>query len=396
MENTSMEALETAQAAPKAKKRRALPVFLAVLLIVSILVNAAAVGFLTWRNNRAFGKLDGIETQLRALAEQKEKTLDNGDIAAEDDVVIADMYTIRSTTQISDAYLSGDTSQLSDRDKQTLDLAKSVLAATVTDGMSDYEKEKAVYLWLTTKLHNNTGLLTVIPTTDGGEDNPYGVLRNHSAVCVGYATTFRLLMQMQGIECKVVHSSDRIHSWDLVRLDGDWYHVDCYMDSDSGCYANFNMNDTLAANGHEWNTEFFPAAQGIRYSPAMMNLSTVKDIYAIPAFVKDMIDEREGVAGLRFEQKFDQSTEAAAALLVDRLSDALWNSEYSFNTVNFNWTLDENGDYVLCIFVPQDTQQYDGEIDEETEEKINEAISDAFGDIYYDDPGPVYYGGAVG
>ena len=395
MENTTMEALETAQAAPKAKKHSSLPAFLAVLLIVSILANVAAVGFLTWRTNRAFGKLDGLETQLRALAEQKEQILDNGDIAAEDDVVIADEYMIRSTTQISDAYLSGDTSQLSDRDKQTLDLAKSVLASTVTDGMSDYEKEKAVYLWLTTKLHNNTGLLTVIPTTDGGEDNPYGVLRNHSAVCVGYATTFRLLMQMQGIECKVIHSSDRIHSWDLVRLDGDWYHVDCYMDADSGSMANFNMNDTLAANSHEWNTEFFPAAQGIRYSPAMMNLSTVKDIYEIPAFVKNMVTEREGVAGLRFEQKIDRNTETAAAALVDRLRDTLWNSEYSFNTVDFNWTLDENGDYVLCIFVPQETEQYEGEIDEETEQKINDAIEEAFGNVSYDEP--VYdWEGAVG
>ena len=79
---------------------------------------------------------------------------------------------------------------------------------------------------------------------------------------------------------------------------------------------------------------------------------------------------------------------------MDRLRDTLWNSEYSFNTVDFNWTLDENGDYVLCVFVPQETQQYDGEIDEETEEKINEAISEAFGDVVYDDP--IYDEGAVG
>ena len=336
--------------------------------------------------NRAFS--EQMEAMRKSFEEQQELHLDNGDIAAEDDVVIADEYVIRSTKQISDAYLSGDTSQLSDRDKQTLDLAKSVLDAVITDGMSDYEKEQAVYLWLTTRLHNNTGLLTVIPTTDGGEDNPYGVLRNHSAVCVGYATTFRLLMQMQNIECKVIHSSDRIHSWDLVRLDGDWYHVDCYMDSDNGSMANFNMNDTLAVNnGHEWNTEFFPAAQGLKYSPAMMNMSTVKDIYAVPAFVKDMIENKIGVAGLRFEKKIDQSNEAAASMLVDRLEQTLWNTEYSFNTLQFTWALDQSGDYVLCIFAPLAQESpYDEDVDEETQEKINDAISDAFGDVSYEDP----------
>ena len=55
-----------------------------------------------------------------------------------------------------------------------------------------------------------------------------GVLKYHNAVCVGYATTFRMFMQMMGIECKVEHNTEKFHSWDVVKIDGDWYITDIY------------------------------------------------------------------------------------------------------------------------------------------------------------------------
>lgn len=46
----------------------------------------------------------------------------------------------------------------------------------ITDSMSDFEKEKAVYDWMTKKLQQDSGALTVIPSTQEDCDNPYGVL----------------------------------------------------------------------------------------------------------------------------------------------------------------------------------------------------------------------------
>ena len=62
------------------------------------------------------------------------------DPAQEDDVVIAQNYTIKSTTHISDAYKSGDTSQLDDRDKETLAMAKDVLKEIIKDDMTQLQK----------------------------------------------------------------------------------------------------------------------------------------------------------------------------------------------------------------------------------------------------------------
>ena len=186
----------------------------------------------------------------------------DGDVAQENDVTICDQYVIKDTTAISDAYKSGSTSGLSDKEKETLDLAKNVLDDIITDGMNDYEKELAVYDWMTKNLTFDSGSLLVVPESGSDCDNPYGVLKHHDAVCVGYATTFRLFMQMMDIECMVVHNSDLSHSWDLVKLDGHCYHTDIYSDEGTGNYMSFNVNDSIWSQRQEWNKDFFPAADG--------------------------------------------------------------------------------------------------------------------------------------
>ncbi len=338
-----------------------------ILLAVCILASMCSVGFITYKANRVLAALEGEYGEVE-------------DVNAEDDVVIADEYKIVSTTQISDAYLSGDASALSDRDKETLDMAKEVLDKIIEDGMNDYEKEKAVYLFLTKNLKNDTGLLTVIPTTGEDADNPHGVLKNREAVCVGYATTFRLFMQMLGIECKVIHSSDRIHSWDLVKLDDEWYHVDCYNDSDSGNFQNFNMNDTVAMQSHEWTTEFFPEATGEKYSPAMQNRKELKDIYAIPACVRSMIEDRKAVASFTFKDKIDEETEQAAGMLVSSVQETIGSMEEYQCYPEMIWTQDDNGEYVLQVYINYYDEEEDvWDVDIDTLEKIENAVEAAFG-----------------
>ena len=70
----------------------------------------------------------------------------------EDDVTIMGDYVIRSTLPISDAYKSGDDSKLDSKEKETLEMASAVLDEIVTEDMTDYEKELAVYEWMTHEL----------------------------------------------------------------------------------------------------------------------------------------------------------------------------------------------------------------------------------------------------
>ena len=58
----------------------------------------------------------------------------------------------------------------------------------------------------------------------------YGVLVDRDAVCQGYALAYKLILNKLGINCITVTSTDMHHMWNLVQLDGKWYHVDVTWD----------------------------------------------------------------------------------------------------------------------------------------------------------------------
>ena len=356
------------------KKERRLIMFNKVVSIILVCLVSVSV---------AFGAVNYFsQKQIKADVDKLgEYYGEPEDVAREDDVKIAGEYEIKSTKQISDAYISGDTSALSDRDKETLDMAKAVLEEIIEDGASDYDKELAVYKYLTTEMKFDSGLLTVIPETDEDSDNPYGVLKNHTAVCVGYATTFRLLMQMMGIECMVVHNTDLTHSWDLVKLDGDWYHTDCYSDSETGSMINFNMNDSRCIVNHMWNRDFFPAANGTEYDPAAMNCETIEDIFAIPEFVSKKVEENESsLFSCTFKKEITHDDEKTAKYIVETVLNTLNNSSEDESYSNV-WMTDKDGNYLLCISREhyEFYEDYD-DIPEDVLEKANDAIAEYFPD----------------
>lgn len=307
------------------------------------------------------------------------------DVAQENDVTIGGEYVIKATTQISDAYKSGNTSNLSDKDKETLGMAKSVLDEIITDGMSDYEKELAVYKWMTTNIGFDSGSMTVVPDDDSKPvDNPNGVLKNHEAVCVGYATTFRLFMQMLGIDCMVVHDSYLSHSWDLVKLDGQWYHTDIYSDagSSTGNFSHFNLNDEMM-NSQEWNTDFFPAADGYEYNYAYMNRTQCKDVYTIPEQMRAALDARQGVVSLDFGKDVSDDVYNLADTIMNSVENTVVsNAGYG---VSFSWSwLEAGDDNVFCVYINYEKTEdpdVDPGVTDEIQQKIDDAVNKAFGDM---------------
>src|SRR5574344_1537482 len=78
---------------------------------------------------------------------EKQKKEDEEQAAKENDtenVLIGGQYQIASTKHISDAYISGDSSQLSDEDKKTLEVASAILDEIIEEGMNSFEKEEAI------------------------------------------------------------------------------------------------------------------------------------------------------------------------------------------------------------------------------------------------------------
>ena len=308
----------------------------------------------------------------------------------ENNVRIGGAYVIRSTKQISDAYISGDSSALSDADKETLQLASDLTKEIITAGMSDYEKEKAVYDWMCANLTFDDGMMTVISTAGREVDQPHGVLQTHKAVCVGFATTFRLLMQMQGIECKVVHDSYRGHSWDCAKIGDHWYYTDIYSDIGTGDYSHFNLTNGLFSADHEWDQEFFPVADSLEYNPAYIDRVKVDDVYGTAQALRDAMDENKGALCVEYGAKtLTDDEKAVVNCTLQAIQEHFtWGEDYSglSQPNQFSvFTDPDTGKDMLFVNFYNDREEPElpTDISDEAADKADDALQEAFGDIAY-------------
>lgn len=211
------------------------------------------------------------------------------------------MHPIFDDTAILEAHQTGDTSALSEQDAKTLKMALDVIRELdITDEMSDYEKEKAIYDWQVAYVRYDQANLAAIPPDINLEDynyHPYGVLTYHQAICVGNATTFDLMMGLLGIESYVIHSTEQgEHAWNLVKIEDGWYHVDVTFDNSSTGepdYTFFNVPDAVKQNGgYPWDAAAFPKADATKYCYAVQNCTELADLYAFPAHFNETYRER--------------------------------------------------------------------------------------------------------
>lgn len=175
------------------------------------------------------------------------------------------------------AWKSGDDSSLSKVNRSILDAAKAVLESEIDDSMSDYEKELAIHDYITGWSSFDYGVFgrSAADGFSDGSDTPYGVLIDRSAMCHGYSATFQLFMDMLDIECLTVFgipgSNGVEHSWNMVKLDGEWYCVDCAWDDPIGGSAGhtyFNVTSDYLRGGsiHRWDETSVPEATGTAYA----------------------------------------------------------------------------------------------------------------------------------
>lgn len=350
-----------------------LALVVSVLLVVVLLAGAAGNIVL---NSRIYDKVEKLEEQ------EKERNKVEDDVVEDvESVTIGGTYEIKSTKAISDAYISKDTSKLTnEEDKKTLELASDILKEIIKDGMTDYEKEVAVYEWIIKNVKFSDTATVALPGTQGRQDCPYGVLQSKNAVCVGFATTFRLFMQMLGIECKIVHDIELSHSWDLVKLDGEWYHVDCTFDAGSPgtYYKSLNVGDAAFRSGHSWDASIYPAATGTKYNYVVQNAKKeLKDIYKMPKQIQKCLNGKKN----RLFYKIDKniSTDLLSEMINSiqmRLAEAYLECQV--------YEIDENY-FALGIFVNSYQEgEVNANISEEDREKIEKAVTDVFGEVNID------------
>ena len=169
-----------------------------------------------------------------------------------------------------------DPSGLSEYDRAIYDSAKSLLSGLYSqDSASDLEKETSVFKWMVHQINYDWTHQDVMAETPRESFTPYGGLVNRTAVCLGYATTFQLLMDLAGVECITVvgasEHSQEDHAWNMVRLNGSWYCVDVTWDANLREYSGMSRSEYLwqyfnvtseymALNSHQWDYVNTPEA----------------------------------------------------------------------------------------------------------------------------------------
>jgi transglutaminase/protease-like cytokinesis protein 3 len=94
----------------------------------------------------------------------------------------------------------------------------------------------------------------------------YGALLRGQAVCNGYAEAMELLLLCSGFDTymAVGNTQDGSHAWNIVNIDGEWYHVDTTYDDpvpdmgDQALHVYLNVNDAIMEQSHSWNKSAYP------------------------------------------------------------------------------------------------------------------------------------------
>lgn len=154
------------------------------------------------------------------------------------------------------------------------DKAEYIISQFIMGDMSDYDKCVAIHDYMTENIHYNFSAMSVSFVHDAFTVE--GALLKHQAVCNGISKAVTLLLNKLSIPCTTVQGRSAIgendldHSWNLVKLGDDYYHIDVTWDLQevnrfsSRSHMYMNLDDESMLNNHSWDIEAYPTCDAIK------------------------------------------------------------------------------------------------------------------------------------
>ena len=102
--------------------------------------------------------------------------------------------------------------------------------------------------------------VTYDTTYNDNQNNIYGSIYLNSSMCEGYAAAFAYITTRLGLTTYVITSTEIGHAWNLVYLDGYYYHIDCTWDDPTISNPNLISNPL---SGYARNSNFLCSDQEI-------------------------------------------------------------------------------------------------------------------------------------
>ena len=155
-----------------------------------------------------------------------------------------------------------------------MDTALKAVLKKAPKGSSEFERE----------LYLHDQLISLVEYHDEAEDHSseypmafsaYGALVDGKAVCEGYSRAMQLLSNCLGLQCALVTgvSQEIAHMWNLIRIEGDWYHLDLTWDdaASMSIYQYFNLTDEQISVNHTMDP-LIPADGDSQWDRSLYNL----------------------------------------------------------------------------------------------------------------------------
>ena len=133
---------------------------------------------------------------------------------------------------------------------------------------------------------------------------------NEKASSEGFALAYKMLCDRSELECKIVSGrhEDKVYFWNIVKLDGNYYHVDPAGYSDGDLYYTFLRADEDMSGKYWWDTEKYPKCEGyLNYYSIVGYPSESEDS---PDEPEDSPDEEVEDVPQEVEPEIDNNTEA--------------------------------------------------------------------------------------
>lgn len=133
---------------------------------------------------------------------------------------------------------------------------------------TDFEKVKSINDYIVSNTTYGT-------KTKASPHSAYALLTEGQAVCQGYALIAYKMLEQAGFDVKYVVGNvngNEAHAWNLVKVDGKWYHLDTTWNDPlpnrfgASSYDYFLVTDAQLKKDHKWIASDYPAATSTKYS----------------------------------------------------------------------------------------------------------------------------------
>lgn len=154
--------------------------------------------------------------------------------------------------------------ETTDQSSQVKSKVDEILSEIITPDMTDVQKEKAINDYICKNVAYDTTL-----TIHSAYSALFG---NGKTVCSGYALLAYRMLTEAGLEARIItgEGDGQAHAWNLVKIDGNWYHLDVTWNDPIPdkpgrvMYTYFNLDDEqMKAENHVWTESNYPACDKV-------------------------------------------------------------------------------------------------------------------------------------